>query len=293
MPAPLDDKPGMTHLGTRYAALLTCIFLMFGGFVACGSQLYKVSMTDDTTLSSTEGTTDAEMNDPKSPSFGLHAPDGWTKLPIHFRTGYTLTAEQRKLLQAAMGTWETAVGKKLFVYDGPHANVTGDSFKDLYSSLDDKINGHYLDDDWAKTGKPSVVLATTIWDNDPADVKRIITADIRFNAHYYLLGDSFTTHAVDEREVVDMQTLALHELGHLLGLAHMSPVQDSQSIMTPSLYIGEGLANRRLSKGDLERIHKIYGCSGEACDVDKTLARIDKLDLDQRREQRVESDTAH
>ena len=128
-----------------------------------------------------------------------------------------------------------------------------------------------------------VVLATTIWENAPDDPKKILTADIRYNHEFYTLGDSFELKPKDGKEVVDMQTLALHELGHLLGLSHMISSADPQSIMNPSLYIGEGLANRRLSRGDIQRAQKIYGCAGSACDLDKTLAELNKIELSQRR----------
>jgi hypothetical protein len=98
-----------------------------------------------------------------------------------------------------------------------------------------------------------------------------------------MIGDSLTSKADAKREVVDMQTLALHELGHLLGLAHIDAQVDSQSIMNPSVFIGEGLANRRLSKGDLERIQKIYGCAGDSCNIDKMVSILDATEISQRR----------
>lgn len=283
----------MGQVGLRYFGLVASIFLLFSGFVACGAQMYQVSMTDDTAprVQSAQGT-----NDPNSPNFGLHAPNGWTQLPIRFKTGFTLSEDQRKGLTRAMATWEMAIGRKLFVYDGVHQSKTGDSFPDLYSSLDDSVNGHYLDDHWDKTGKPQEVLATTIWDNDPSDYSRILTADIRFNNNYYLLGNALDLEAADNKEVVDMQTLALHELGHLLGLAHMNAGRDPQSIMLAQLYIGEGLANRRLSEGDIERVQRIYGCEGESCDVKATMDRIDLLDMQSRSQSaslEVETDSAH
>lgn len=285
----------MSQVGIRYLGFVACIVMLFSGFVACGAQMYQVSLTDDTAprVQGAEGT-----NDPNSPNYGLHAPNGWTQLPIRFRTGFTLSDDQKKGLTKAMATWEIATGKKLFVYEGVHQNTSGDSFPDLYSSLDDQINGHYLDDHWDKTGKPRAVLATTIWDNDPRDYSKIMTADIRFNNDYYLLGNAFVLEAAENKEVVDMQTLALHELGHLLGLAHMNGGKDPQSIMLAQLYIGEGLSNRRLSMGDIERVQRIYGCEGTACDVKATMDKIDKLDLASRgasseSEPQVESDTAH
>jgi hypothetical protein len=282
----------MTHFGIRYAVLVGCVMTMFMNFIACGAQLYQVSLTEDHEPQQVPTT----ASDPSSPTYGLHAPKGWKALPVHFKVGMSLTPDQQQGLLRAMSTWEIAAGKKLFVYEGVHDGITGDSFNDLYSSLDDGVNGHYLDEHWGKTGKPSVVLATTIWDNDPSDSLAIQAADIRFNSNFYNLGDSFKARATDEREVVDMQTLALHELGHLLGLAHVNAQIDSFSIMTASLYIGEGLANRRLSKGDVERLHRIYGCEGASCDVEATIARIEAMDRQSRGRQAQASSnvsTAH
>lgn len=264
----------MGNIGLRYSLILLCITLIFANFVACGAQLFRVSMAGDYDGQRVS----PEAYDSSSSIFGIHAPKGWKTVPIRFKLDKEISAEQKRGLLAAMNTWELAVGRTLFHNDGVHDGVTGNFFPDLYSSLNDRINGHYLDDNWLKTGKPQVVLATTIWDNVVADSQAIETADIRFNTNFYKIADSFTAESTDNLEVVDMQTLALHELGHLLGLAHVSQEEDSFSIMNPSLYIGEGLANRRLSTGDVQRIQKIYGCEGESCDAELIAAKIEELD---------------
>jgi hypothetical protein len=56
-----------------------------------------------------------------------------------------------------------------------------------------------------------------------------------------------------------MESLALHEVGHLLGLSHISEQDDKYSVMNPSLFIGEGMMTRRLSESDIDRIRSIYG----------------------------------
>lgn len=261
----------MEKFGLRYMTLVGCTITLFVLFVACGAQFYKVSVDNDLQ----EERINAAATNPDSPTYGLHAPNGWNKLPIHFRVGFKLDKEQHAGVTNAITTWETAVGKKLFVFDGVHADVDGDSFKDLYGSLDDLINGTYIDFNWTKTGKAEAVLATTIWENTSADAMTIATSDIHFNLQHYKIGDSYVLTAEGTREVVDMQSLSLHELGHLLGLAHMKPSIDNYSIMNPSLYIGEGMANRRLSEGDITRIQKIYGCKDPACDIAATLAKIE------------------
>jgi predicted Zn-dependent protease len=90
-----------------------------------------------------------------------------------------------------------------------------------------------------------------------------------------LLGDSLQLTATESKEVVDMQSLALHELGHLLGLTHVESDIDQLSVMNPNLFIGEGLTTRKLSRGDVLRIQQIYGCDGEACDIDAVMEKIE------------------
>jgi len=260
------------NLITRYMLIGGAIAGAFTNFIACGAQMYKASLHDDHTPSSS--TQLANSEDPDSPEFGLHAPQGWRNLPIPYKSDRSMSKIQLSALQAAMKTWEAAVGKTLFRYDGIHASITGDSFPDLYSSLRDSVNGQYFDSNWKKTGKSNIVLATTIWNNANNNYAAIDGADIRYNQEVYFISDALKDHPIDQREIVDMQSLATHELGHLLGLAHISESYDSSSIMNPSIMIGEGLANRSLSVGDIERMHKIYGCLGSACDADKTARLI-------------------
>lgn len=254
----------------QYGSIMACLLLGFVNFVACGSQLYQVSVAEDFQPSSAVNAANPDMNDPESTLYAIHAPSGWTQLPILFRFGKHMNQEQKLHFAAAIKIWEWAVGKTLFTYAGIHDDTDGDSFTDLFSSLDDNVNGQYLDGDWAKTKKAKYVLATTIWSNGP-DYNLISKADIRFNHQHYIIGDSLIQLSEENRNVVDMQSLALHELGHYLGLAHVQAEVDSLSIMNPSLFIGEGLTSRKLSKGDIERIQMVYGCEGDACSVDGLL----------------------
>jgi hypothetical protein len=255
---------------SRYAILVTFVTGIFTQFVACGSKFYQVSVEDDIEKNDAV----AAASDPTSSNYGIHSPAGWTTVPIDIRFDSTLSETQTVALTQAMMTWETLTGKRLFDIKGVQEGVTGDSFIDLYSSLNDFINGHYLDQDWDKTAKSSLVLATTVWNNS-GNGDKISTADIRYNIQQYLIDDSLMAKQIDERDVVDAQSLALHELGHFLGLAHVDSTVDTYSIMNPYLYIGEMLTARRPSKGDIQRIQKIYGCTGESCDVDKLSERLE------------------
>lgn len=243
----------------------------FTQFIACGAKIYKVSLTEDHDYNSVP----EYSHDPQSHYFGIHASSGWQKTPIPFKISAELNDQQKEGLVRAMHTWELAVGKTLFEYQGLESH-SGDSFSNLYQSLDDDTNGYYLDQNWKKTGKSSLVLATTVWTNDTNNLDIISTADIRFNSENYLIGNSYHIEMTPDetREVVDMESLALHELGHLLGLSHISEEHDRHSIMNPSLYVGEGLATRTLSEEDVLRIQTIYGCENESCDLNYVMEKL-------------------
>ena len=72
-----------------------------------------------------------------------------------------------------------------------------------------------------------------------------------------------------------LERIVLHELGHLLGLDHVAPLQDLGSIMQPSAGfhlpgVDELLEmDALLSKGDITRIQSLYGCHGKVCDIHK------------------------
>ncbi len=255
-----------------YICFSAATLFTFSNFVACGAKMYQVPLDDEQERTVIKRKEESGTS-LRSSLVGVHASKGWVKLPIEYRFSKELSKQQREGLENAMKTWEAAVGRPLFSLVGDDQK-TGDSFSDLYSSLNDATNGHYIDDNWAKTGKSTQVLATTIWNNIPGDDEIIRSADIRFNGNFYVIGDSFIAKSTPEKEVVDMQSLALHELGHLIGLTHMSVDDDSMSIMNPTLFIGEGLTNRRLSEGDIRRIQSVYGCQGQSCDLEKALALV-------------------
>lgn len=262
----------MKHIGIRYTLIIGILLVLFANFVACGAKLYQVSLGEDI---DNQRTLPSAATDPTSETYGIHAINGWNALPVEYRVDYKMNPQQVTCIQNAMHSWEQAVGKTLFNYGGLHEGVTGDSFPDLYSSLDDEINGEYLRGDWAKTGKPPVVLATTIWDNFENNANVISKADMHFNANYYILGNALFLSSSATQEVVDMESLALHELGHFLGLNHITPDVDANSVMNPTLLIGEGMTYRKLSQGDVERIQRIYGCTDAACNIKELMQKIE------------------
>ena len=248
-----------------YLGVMTLVATTLGGYVACGAQKYRVPVhgTDEPAparANTGQSGTASVANTSGVNLAGVHSAAGWSRtLPIAFRVTNEMPKGVVDQLRKAMETWETAVGKEMFLYEGVE-DREGSAFKELYEPLNDTQNGHYFDFNWNRaTGKPASVLATTIWENDPQEPARIVKGDIRYNAEFYIFGDALKDFSEGKRTIVDMESLALHEVGHLLGLAHVSEREDRYSVMNPSLFIGEGMMTRRLSEGDVDRIRAVYG----------------------------------
>lgn len=249
------------NLVFAYIVATSSVSALMGGFVACGAQSYRISVHGETTEKVSRPNTGASgANLAPGGLPGVHSSNGWKRnLPVRFFTSEDIDPEVVKQLRSAMKSWEMAVGKTLFQYEGGEKR-RGSDFRQLYEPLNDGVNGNYFDLDWFKaTGKSNSVLATTIWENNPRETASIVKADIRYNAEFYVFGNSLEQFSEGKRTIVDMESLALHELGHLLGLSHVTETDDRFSVMNPSLFIGEGMITRRLSKGDITRIRSVYG----------------------------------
>jgi predicted Zn-dependent protease len=59
-------------------------------------------------------------------------------------------------------------------------------------------------------------------------------------------------------DIVDAETVLVHEFGHLLGLDHVEVEADPESVMHAKTYIGPNMSFRSLSDGDVNNIRQVY-----------------------------------
>jgi hypothetical protein len=265
----------------KYICAVAGMTVLFSQFIACGVELYQLDLLDDVICLDAKPslalTDDKKEPHPNDPYYGLSSPNGWETLPIKVWFSDDMTDSQIEAIGNAMATWENGIGQpgRLFAPQGRHDGITGDDFSSASGSLNDRHNGFYLDKDWQKIidmdNKTALSLATTVFQQCYGSAKRISEADIRYNEEFFIMGNSLIDQRSEDRDIIDLETLALHELGHFLGLGH---VKEKVSVMTPTIIKGEGMQFRIPSQKDLERIQKIYGCEGLACDIEAYLEAL-------------------
>ena len=105
----------MANFAQKYLIGAGTLVFSFVNFVACGSQLYQVSVRDDLDTTRVRQA-NPQYNDPESTLYGIHAASGWRSLPISFQLGTDMDYNQKQELLAAMQKWEWATGKSLFEF---------------------------------------------------------------------------------------------------------------------------------------------------------------------------------
>lgn len=221
--------------------------LIAGLLVACGQAPSRNHITER-----------APQKDLRNVSYAnaaAHSPRGWSA-EVGF---YVHQDAPERIVNAAINaaaSWNASVGKSMLRYLGRSNTPRGAT---LYSSLDDGFTVLYYESKWsASTGKNELILATTIWENSPNSDEEIVKGDIILNAERYILQDS-TLDALEEgraQDVVDTETVLIHEMGHLLGLNHWDV--DEDSVMNTYTSIGVGETKRVLGGIDEENIQAIY-----------------------------------
>ena len=150
------------------------------------------------------------------------------QVPVKLNIHQSVSSYYYSAIYEAAEQWNKLMGKQLI-----EVNLTG-----VGGDIPTGRDGHntiYMLNDWDKD-KPSEQARTSVyWKGN-----QIIEADIRINAKNF----SYSNESQAELGKVDMMSLILHEMGHVLGLAHLS---EEESVMLTQLAKGE------------ERREPIYG----------------------------------
>lgn len=187
----------------------------------------------------------------------IHSPGGWKKT-VQLYVADDAPEIVVEATVAVARTWNEAIGTEILAYEGRRSPVNRGS---LFSVLEDDISMIYYERNWSKTtGKADYVLGTTVWENSGPGNEVIYRGDIILNGENFYLQDALGDVEVEERvfDIVDAESVLLHEVGHLLGLDHVDEQVDPNSVMLPTTPVGWQVAKREISQGDHELINQIY-----------------------------------
>jgi hypothetical protein len=186
----------------------------------------------------------------------FHSLTGWTETVNYYIDDTAPDAVVEAGIKAA-DTWNDAMGREVLTFSGVAKMPRGD---ELYSSLDDTYTMVYFEQNWKNTtGKADTTLATTVWENANGS-DRIIKGDVILNGETYHFCDAMdvTRNIGETLDIVDAETVLVHEFGHLLGLDHVEVEADPESVMHAKTYIGPNMSFRSLSDGDVNNIRQVY-----------------------------------
>lgn len=137
-----------------------------------------------------------------------------TPIPIYLANNFP--SQYTPVVEAAILNWNKAYGRDIFEYRG----ISSDSGSEPQQ---DKKNIIYWMESWTSSRSNEQGLTAIHWVGD-----QIREADIRINSKNF---SYYTTKAKSPQDV-HLQSLIVHELGHVLGLKH---IESESSVMATFL----------------------------------------------------------
>jgi len=149
-------------------------------------------------------------------------------------------------IDAAFGTWENEIGNTdLFTY----ADTTTASGR--------RYDGQNTIS-WARIAPKSTIAIATFWyTSDPSGYYKVLEFDIVFNSflNWGIDPDDFGSEVLDN--AFDIQNIATHEAGHIVGLGDLYDNENNEQTMYGYSSIGE-IIKIDLASGDIAGVHAIY-----------------------------------
>lgn len=164
-----------------------------------------------------------------------------SQTPVVMYVDHRVPDEFLPAITAAAKVWNKEIGREVLKIV-PGATTNG-------MPTQDSRNVIYFMKDWEREKANEQARTTVYWAGD-----RIYEADIRIN------GRDFEFFSGEQMVAgrVDMESLLLHELGHVLGLGHTDPVDNetAESVMVRSL--PSATKRRELMSVDVKSIRCEY-----------------------------------
>lgn len=242
-------------------------FLQGGTLVKKLTLLVVTTSSLTLTLTSCISSGGASSSSASSSSSAMH----WNlaAFPLNIKASTDFDVTQRTLLNDMAVEWEDlgiqgdASDDEDFFSASPGgtlSTVVDPNYSNINSYRDNTL-GIYLLNNWPDSFSSSALAVTQLWGVRGDSGISLSHWDIFFNNDLY----SFYTDpagAGDDANAYDMGTVALHELGHSIGLNHISNVPADNAVMYP--YLGINTVKRELRDCDLRAISDNYNFAADA-----------------------------
>lgn len=149
-------------------------------------------------------------------------------------------------LEGAINTWNSNFGISIFSL----SYISFSASQNVDSMLNDSTITTSRSDSDEIVSTSALAVTYTNYINSTG---KIVTGDIFFSSIYNYGSYTGTGGYVQE---FDLESIYFHELGHLIGLVHVSESEDSSSFMNPSLNPYQ--VKNTFTEGDLLRISEHY-----------------------------------